>query len=60
MGGDEIIWARRLSHRISHSLDTEISLPYPESWCKGIYEQTFSQGIKGYAWVRDTGAEYSG
>jgi len=33
MRGDEVIWARCLSDRISRSLDTEISPPYPESWC---------------------------
>jgi hypothetical protein len=47
MGGDEIIWAQRLSYRISHNLDTEISPPYPESWRKGVHTQAFSQGIKG-------------
>ena len=43
MRGDETIRARCLSHRISHSLDTEISPPYPESWRKGVYKQTFPQ-----------------
>ncbi len=33
MSGDEAIRAQRLSDRISYSLDTEISPPYPESWC---------------------------
>jgi len=51
MRGNELIWAWRLSHRISHSLDTEISPPYPESWRKGEYKQTFPKGIKGYAGV---------
>jgi len=49
MRGYEVIWARRLSDRISCSLDTEISPPYPESWGAGVYKQTFSQGIEGDA-----------
>ena len=32
MSGGEIIWAWCLSHRVSHSLDTEISASYPEFW----------------------------
>ncbi len=51
MSGDEIIWARRLSHGISHSLDTEILPPYPESWRTGVYKQTFPEGIEGNAGV---------
>jgi hypothetical protein len=46
MRGDEVIWAWRLSYGIPHSLDTEISSPYPESWGAGVYKQTFPQGIE--------------
>jgi hypothetical protein len=32
-------------------MDTEISLPYPESWREGISEQTFPEGDEGFAWL---------
>ena len=51
MRRDEVIWAWRISHRVSRCLDTEISPPYPESWGAGVYKQTFPQGIKGDAWM---------
>ena len=35
-------------------MDTEISTPYPESWGEGVSAQTFSEGIKEDAWVRDS------
>ncbi len=60
MRGDEIIRAWRVSHGISHSLDTEIPPPYPESWGGGIYKQTFPEGTKKDARVRDNRAEYTG
>ena len=41
MSGDEVIRAQRLSDRISHSLDTEISSSNPESWCARVFKQTF-------------------
>ena len=43
--------ACRISHRVSHSLDTEISPPYPESWREGIFKQTFTEGVENDAWV---------
>ena len=46
MCGNEVIWTRRLSYRISHCLDTEISPPYPESWGEGIYKQTFPKVLR--------------
>ena len=46
MYGDEVIWAQRLSYRVPYCVDTEISPPYHESWCKGVYKQAFPQGIK--------------
>ena len=60
MCGDEVIWTRRLSYRISYSLDTEISPPYPESWGAGIYKQTFPKDNEKDARVRDNRAEYTG
>jgi len=51
MGGDEIIWAQRLSYRISRNLDTETSPPYPESWRKGIPEEDFAADSGGTAWL---------
>ena len=60
MQGDEAMWERRLSHRVPCYLDTEISPPYPESWCAKVYKQTFPKSTEGYARVRDTRAEYSG
>ena len=60
MRGNEILWTQRLSHRVSHCLDTEISPPYPESWSAGVFKQAFPKNIERYARVRDTRAEYSG
>ena len=51
MSGDEVIRAWRISDGISHSLDTEVSSPYPESWGVGVYQQTFPTGIKDDAGV---------
>ena len=49
--GNAIIRTWSLSNRISHSLDTEISPPYPESWCAGIFKQTFPESNEENAWV---------
>ena len=51
MCGDEVIWAWRISDGISHSLDNEVSPPYPESWGVGVYQQTFPPGNKDDAGV---------
>ena len=60
MRGDEVIWTWRISDGVSHSLDTEISPPYPESWGAGLSHQTFPQGIEENAGVRDSRAEHTG
>ena len=60
MRGDKIIRTRRVSHGVSHSLDTEIPPPYPESWGGGIYKQTFPKDNEKDAWMRDNRAEYTG
>ena len=46
MRGYKVIWTWRLSHRVPCCLDTEISPPYPESWCAGVYKQTFPKVLK--------------
>ena len=45
MCGDEVIWTRCLSCRISHSLDTEISPPYPESWSAWLEEVYWKEQV---------------
>jgi len=60
MCGDEVIRTWCVSNRVSHSLDTEISPPYPESWGGGIYKQTFPKDNEKDAGVRDNRAEYTG
>jgi hypothetical protein len=45
MCGGEIIWARRISNGISRSLDTEISPPYPESWCACLGEVYWKERV---------------
>ncbi len=44
MHGDKVIRAHGISHRISHSLDTEISPSHPESWRKRVLDEAFSEG----------------
>ena len=41
--GSPSIWPRSLSNGVSRCLDSEISPPYPESWCAGIFEETFPE-----------------
>ena len=45
MRGDEVIWAWRLSYRISYSLDTEISPSYPESWRAWLEEVYWKEQV---------------
>ena len=44
--GNEVFRAQRLSDRISHSLDNEISPPYPESWRGGVSRQVVTEGAE--------------
>ena len=39
--GSAIIRSWGLSNGIPRCLDSEISPPHPESWCTGLFEQTF-------------------
>ena len=41
--GNKAIGTFSISHGISHSMDSEISLSRPESWRKGIPRKTFSE-----------------
>ena len=44
--GSESVWAWSLSDGIPCGLDSEISPPYPESRCAGLFKQTFSEGTE--------------
>ena len=46
MCGDEVIWARRLPHRVSYCMGTEISPPYPESWREGYISKLFPKVLR--------------
>ena len=59
MRGDEVIRTWSVSNGVSHSLDTEIPPPYPESWGGGIYKQTLPKDNEKDAGVRDNRAEYT-
>ena len=54
--GSEVVRAQRLPHRISYSLGNEISPPYPESWCGGIFGQAVAEGNEGDARLRNSEA----
>ena len=49
--GSPSIRPRSLSNGISRCLDSEISPPYPESWCAGLFEKTFPESDEKFAWV---------
>ena len=53
MNGNQIIWTFSLSYRISHRVDTEISLSRPESWGTGVFSKTFSESDGTITRVRD-------
>ena len=58
--GNPSIWSWSLSNGIPRCLDSEISPPYPESWCAGLFEKTFSENTEELAGVRDNWADYGG
>ena len=58
--GNPSIWSWSLSNGIPRCLDSEISLPYPECWCAGLFEKTFSENTEELAGVRDNRADYAG
>ena len=49
--GSSSVWPRSLSNGVSRCLDSEISPPYPESWCAGLFEETFPESDEEFAWV---------
>ena len=51
--GSAIIRSWGLSNGIPRCLDSEISPPHPESWCTGLFEQTFPENNEEFARVRD-------
>ena len=48
-----------IQNPVSHSMDTEISAPYPESWRKELYSQAFSEDYKEYAGMQDNRIQYN-
>jgi len=57
--GDIFKWAWGIQNPISYSMDTEISAPYPKSWCKGIFSQDFSEDFKEYAGMQDSRIQHN-
>ncbi len=49
--GNPGIWSRSLSNGVSRCMDSEISPPYPESWCARIFEETFPESDEELAGV---------
>ena len=47
--GNILKWPWSIQDRVSYCMDTEISTPYPKSWHKRIFNQTFSEDNKNHA-----------
>ena len=59
MNGNQIIWTFSLSYRISHRVDTEISLSRPESGGTGVFSKTFSESDGTITRVRDNQIQHT-
>ncbi len=46
MNGYKVFWTWRIMNRVLHSLVTELSMPYPESWGAGVSSGTFPKDNK--------------
>ena len=44
--GSPIVWPWSLPNGVPRCLDSEISPPYPESWCAGLFEKAFPESNK--------------
>ena len=51
--GNILKWSWSIPNRVSYSMDTKISAPYPKSWHKRIPDQTFSEDYERYAGMRN-------
>lgn len=59
MNGNKVIGTLSLSYGVPYSMDTEISLPRPESWSKGVLGETFSEGNERITGMRDSNIQHT-
>jgi hypothetical protein len=53
MRGYEVIWTWCISYGVSHSMDTEISTPYPESWGAGVSGSVEKVAVKEFVYGKE-------
>ena len=59
MSGNKTFRTLCISHGVSYSMDTEISLSRPESWSEGVLGKAFSESDGRVTGMRDSKVQHT-